>query len=139
MKKGLYCRITAVGIIVLFMGVSVVSSSTVLINDIYAENIEINTIDENKEIFTIIKGLTKGYTQTNRGLLWRNIQMDAIGQGFEINGWKEPNFQNFFIIGVKHIKVPLFIGWMIPDDEAGGYFTVYGFAIGNIDWSIDYP
>ena len=126
-------KILAVGIIILFIGVSVVSSAD-SVNQYNIEDIEPKTYDNYKEIYSIIRGSANGYTVLNRGLIWRDVSLSAFSMGntLTIKGRSEPYFE-LFSVYAEFIHAPCFIGWIIPITT--NYCSVFGIAIGNIEWS----
>ena len=141
-KKGL-----AVGIIVLFAGVSVsssVSSKDVSIsnNKIVDDNKEIRLLEDNQqEIYTIIDIQKIDYIDSLHPFSffpkWIDIKNNEV---FTIKGYKKPLFplsESWFELKVRQVYAPFFIGEAYIFEPENGW--VDGIAIGNIEWSQDNP
>ena len=142
MKKGLYCKVLAVGIIILF-AFSVFSnvSSKEVLNSTYEineDNKEIAVWDDNEEIITKISGYVGLNYCTWEGILLKKVELWTMGNPYsylEITGYKKPLFPLDgckFNANPTHIIAERFFGFIGLSDD--WYYSVSGFAIGNIDW-----
>jgi len=129
-------KLLVVGIIVLFISMSVltsVSSKDISISDdkILEDNNKNEPLDTYKEIFTHIDGWCDSVKEKRIGY-YIHFDVEICSYDFEITikGIRFPF--NFFNEFVYNIKVPFFIG-IIADERSPA--VVKGFAIGNIEWS----
>jgi hypothetical protein len=102
------------------------------------DNNEIEQMDNNKEIITQISGYVGLDYCTSEGFLLKKVELWTMGNPYcylEITGYKKPLFpldDSKFNENPTHIIAERFFGWIIWSDN--WYYTVRGFAIGNIDW-----
>jgi len=142
LKKGLI-----VGIIVLFVSISVlssVSSKDLLISNdkVVDDNTEIELLEDNQqEIYTIIDIEKIDYIDSLHPFSffpkWIEIKNNEI---FIIKGYKRPLFplsESWFELKVRWVYAPFFIGEAHIFEPEKGW--VDGIAIGNIKWSQDNP
>ena len=141
LRKGLI-----VGIIILFVGVSVLSSvsskDVSVSNDkVDDDNNEVELLEDNqKEIYTIFKNQRVEYINVGDHVFpWFSIGYVEIYSygGFTIKGYKSPLYplnKSWFELDVRQVNAPLFIGryWIDWIEE---WTYVDGIAIGNIEWS----
>ena len=132
-------KIIILGVIALFVGVSVfnsVSSKDLSIFDdkILEDNNKNEPVDDYEEIITIIDGVCKSVTR--EGFYYNEpISMHA-DYFIVIKGLKKPfsgDFGIFFEEYPSYVKASRFYGWAYV--FAPREIDVWGFAIGNIDWS----
>jgi hypothetical protein len=126
MKNRLYCKFLAVGIIVLFIGVSVSSAVDVNteVDEEAWENFETEPFDEYTERISFVWGSAAHRNRT--GLFSVNFtDGEIVIISFTTSGFYGKN--------VDHVYMDFFIGHY----PRGGLPTSYhfiGVAIGNIDW-----
>ena len=138
-KKGL-----VVGIIVLLVGVSVLSSvsskDVSVSNDlILKDNSEIEPLDDCEEIITrIYAEVWFDYIKTSGDGLIYSIELWEGGARevyIKINGFKKPIYpfsQSYFNEKPTHVIAPRFTGLILPGGTV--YYIVIGVAFGNIEW-----
>jgi hypothetical protein len=123
MNKNLYCKVLAVGIIVLFVGLGVFSkvSSKEVINSSYEineDNKEIAVWDDNDEIITKISGQVGLNYCTWDGILLKKVEVWTTGNPYsylEITGYKKPLFplvDSKFNANPTHIIAERFFGFI---------------------------
>ena len=131
-KNKLYCKILATGIIVLFMGVSVVTSAdSVNVSD---NLIEFKSFDDEVEIISFIDGGGRLFdSEWKMSFFVKHI---SISQGhIDIKAITSLNpYKEYKVTGAFKIDIPCFIG--IDLSKAQDYREVYGIALGNIEWSM---
>ena len=136
-------KILILGIIVLFIsmsGLNSVTSKDISISDdkIVKDNNVIEQMDNNKEIITHISGYVGLNYCKSEGILLKKVQIWTMGNPYcylEITGYKKPLFpldDCKFNANPTHIIAERFFGLILWSDN--WYYTVSGFAIGNIDW-----
>jgi len=136
-------RYLVIGIVLLLVGVSVlssVSSKDISISDdkILKDNNVIEQMDNNKEIITKISGYVGLDYCKSEGILLKKVEIWTMGNPYcylEITGYKKPLFpldDIKFNANPTHIIAERFFGLILWSDN--WYYTVRGFAIGNIDW-----
>ena len=131
LKKGL-----VVGIIVLFISMS--SLTSVSSKDIYIskdkileDNLDIEPLDTNKEIYTRISGYCDNIGAKRIGIFVHfDVELRANIWGLTISGIRFPF--NPFKEDVNGVNVPCFIGIIYMDRYP---YHVDGFTFGNIEWS----
>jgi hypothetical protein len=116
MKDRLFKKVLVIGIIILFVGVSVLSSVSskdvsVSKDRIFDDNNEIETSDDYSEIFTYINGYCDYIKAKRIGILVHfNVELWADPWGLTISGIKKPF--NRFEEDVYEVIVPCFIGFI---------------------------
>lgn len=142
--KNKLSKILAMGIIVLFMGVSVVSS---------ADSVNCNVKEELKDylkskspnidalIFARLDGATSYGISYDGIFIKRNFEAEALHQAsLNIDGYIIPTMENGnrFVLreSLQYIKVSIFIGKVqtpIPHEDT----IIDGFCFGEIEWIIE--
>ena len=140
MRNTLFKKGLVVGIIILLVGVSVLSSvssrylsvsNKKTINDIN----EIETSDDYTEIFTFIDAYVYGLNLKGIGPIYY-IELWGVDNTIDIQGYKSPLFpiiNSHFVVSTDHVIAPQFIGiyYHVTVDT----YSVKGIAFGNIEWS----
>ena len=103
------------------------------VNDESEENYEIKSLDDYKEIITFIDGTCNNVT--SKGIY---IKRDVTFQGGEdtglkISGYYRP-WNHFNEINVIYIHAPIYIGVIFPHPPEGLSYSIWGFALGDIEW-----
>ena len=144
LKKGL-----VLGIIVLFFGVSVLSSASskdvsVYNDKIVDDNNKVELLEDNQnEIYTIFDNVNVQNVDTSGSILnylgfvvgW--IELSSYVE-FTIKGYKRPIFplsESWFELKVEYVYAPFFIGRWDPDYDEPLWSYIDGIAYGNIEWS----
>jgi len=102
------------------------------------DNNEIEQMDNNKEIITQISGYVGLDYCTSEGILLKKVELWTMDNPYcylEITGYKRPLFpldESKFNANPTHIIAERFFGFIGQSDD--WYYSVSGFAIGNIDW-----
>jgi len=143
MKNTIFKKGLVIGIIILFIGVGVlssVSSKDISISDdkILKDNNVIEQMDNNEEIITYISGEVGLDYCTWEGILLKKVELWTMGDPYcylEITGYKKPLFplgDSKFNANPTHIIAERFFGFIGLSND--WFYSVSGFAIGNIDW-----
>ena len=127
-------------LLVSLSGLTSVSSRDISISDDkrLKDNNKIEQMDNNKEIITHISGEVGLDYCTSEGFLLKKVELWTMGNPYcylEITGYKKPLFpldDSKFNANPTHIIAERFFGLILQSDN--WYYTVSGFAIGNIDW-----
>ena len=136
-------KILILGIIVLLISISITQSSGNIMssNDkILKDNNVIEQMDNNKEIITHISGYVGLDYCKSEGFLLKKVELWTMGNPYcylEITGYKKPLFpldDSKFNENPTHIIAERFFGLITWSDN--WYYTVRGFAIGNIEWEL---
>jgi hypothetical protein len=134
MKNTLFKKGLIVGIIILFIGVSVLSSvsskDVSVYNDtIFDDNKEIETSDDYSEIFTHIDGWCWSIEEKRKSIFIHH-GVELWGYSLNIKGIRFPF--NIFDEDAYYVKVPSLFGRINYDRQP---YIVNGVAFGNIEWS----
>jgi len=138
MKENLLSKTLAIAIIILFFGVSVVSSAVDInknVDDEYNENSKSKPFDSYTEIFTYISAHVYGIKLKGIGLLF-NVEIWGVDSTIDMQGYRYPLFplgESHFVVSADHVIAPHFIGICYP--VTVDTYGVIGIAIGNIEWS----
>ena len=135
MKSKLYCKHIAVGIIVLFIGISFIpeinanDNYTDDIDDKSIDNFEFGTEDDYEEIITFVRGEAHPVWINRKGPFRGSLRFGMCPRckGLELSGLRHSNgFIERYNIKLKStgIEIPNFIG--IPE-------ITFGIAIGDIE------
>ena len=138
MKRNSYFKVIAVGILVVLVGGSVVSTANSINNNVCYEETEkyvVKPFDDNREIITRIDGsCTYVEIHSKRGIVYDvTFNAEIWGTYLDIDGWMYP-FPSYFHELVTYLHTPLFIGF-IHRVPGGWTHDIRGIALGNIEWS----
>ena len=143
MDKDKVSKAVVMGVIVLFISLSGLNSVTskdisISADKILKDNNVKEQMDNNKEIITKISGYVGLDYCKSEGILLKKVEIWTMGNPYcylEITGYKKPLFpldDIKFNANPTHIIAERFFGLILWSDN--WYYTVRGFAIGNIDW-----
>ena len=144
MKNTLFKKGLVIGIIILFIGVSVLSSVSSKDVSVYNDNIEENNVsnelfDNNEEMFTRIGACVyQGDLKLKGDGLIKELELrDNYENRTQIGIWgfKKPLYplkESYFTAKPKHLYSSRFIGFCFQFEEL--YALVNGVAFGNIEW-----
>lgn len=141
MKRTLYCKLFAIGIIILFIGISVISSANNVnanIKEEVIDNPEIEPFNINQEIISFISGTCSDYKINHYGIFKRSIETWSDGDitSFKVRGYKYSNNGEIISFGPlrpTHLISQNFIGSIQRVTLQS--CNVFGIAIGDIEWS----
>jgi len=145
LNKDILSNAVVMGVIILFIslsGLNSVTSKDISISDdkILKDNNVIEQMDNNKEIITHISGYVGLDYCIWEGIFLKKVELWTLGNPYcylEITGYKKPLFplhDSKFNANPTHIIAERFFGFIGQSDD--WYYTVSGFAIGNINWEL---
>ena len=153
MKNTLFKKGLVIGIIILLVGVSVLSSASskdvsVYNDKIVDDNNKVELLEDNqKEIYTIFENVNVNHIEASDTFLnyffgfvigWIKIY---CGVKFTIKGYKRPIFprsESWFKLNVGYVYAPFFIGRCSLDWDEPFWYYVNGIAYGNIEWESEW-
>ena len=133
-------KVLVVGIIVLFLGISVlpiVSSKSVsspfemLLEHGSESEVNDKTLDDYKEVISTVEGYGRGIGWNYHGLLvWTDLYL--VDGRYNIKSFTINPLKFLYQAKAKSMHMKLFIGWIIVNE--GRHHSLWGLVIGDITW-----
>ena len=125
-------QILIIALIIFLVLIPITTANNYNFNAKYKENLDRESLNSDKEIYTKITGSCYDFTFHGKKLLIRNVTIQASGSCLKISGWKHP-FPTYFEKTASYFHADYFIGRFF-EYPWGDEYDVRGIALGDIEW-----